>query len=546
MIPVLLAAGSLFAIQAEDERPSNVLVWYDFENDDIETGPYTLSVFEGARGSVSLSSLYRTSGFRSVEIRDVAGDGEFAELQGFFTDKWHGKLYAHFAILIAEPEETFHVAFAGIAHFSMQEHGIGFWLKGRNGTLYQVTAGREERLFEIEPFVWYLVDVAYDVDAGSYDLTVRREGRAEPLVLVENQANAVGIPGSGLRKYSFIGDIPGADGSNVRFYVDDVLVTSDVPVSETPFLAPGRRLLFVDLFDLYQAELMKKPGCVPVLELEDFGFSSADLGELGAHAVDGGFEELLDELPQTLTPFMREKLLAVADWREGCARPDVALTLFRRARERSPEGKIFEMSEVLALVTARRFSEADELLFSIYHLWRDDPRFPALAASIGLARSDLDEAERWLSGSYEIRPRWLDSPSVQALWSGELGPNLTRALEAEFPSEWHELVRAALTADLRFYVLLWQERYDDARAYCERMDELFARMGIGSARWLERRGDAAFHQGDYAAALESYEESTERSPAIDSVLLKLSDVHFQLGNFELERHYRERIYGSLR
>lgn len=30
------------------------------------------------------------------------------------------------------------------------------------------------------------------------------------------------------------------------------------------------------------------------------------------------------------------------------------------------------------------------------------------------------------------------------------------------------------------------------------------------------------------------------------VLLKLSDVHFKLGDLELERYYRERIYGSLR
>ena len=32
----------------------------------------------------------------------------------------------------------------------------------------------------------------------------------------------------------------------------------------------------------------------------------------------------------------------------------------------------------------------------------------------------------------------------------------------------------------------------------------------------------------------------------DGIFLKLSDVYFQLGDLELERVYRERIYGSLR
>jgi hypothetical protein len=40
------------------ERPDVVLVHYDFEGDDIETGPYTLWIFEGAKGSVSLSSSF--------------------------------------------------------------------------------------------------------------------------------------------------------------------------------------------------------------------------------------------------------------------------------------------------------------------------------------------------------------------------------------------------------------------------------------------------------------------------------------------------------
>ena len=89
-----------------------------------------------------MSSLYRYSGYRSVEIKDVAGDGKFAELQGFFTDKWHGYLFIHFAMLIVETEEPMNIAFAGNAHFSMREHGLAIWLKLRRGTLYQVSVER--------------------------------------------------------------------------------------------------------------------------------------------------------------------------------------------------------------------------------------------------------------------------------------------------------------------------------------------------------------------------------------------------------------------
>ena len=171
-------------------------MWYDFEDDDIETGPYTVMIFDGSRGSVSLSGSYRYSGYRSVEIRDVASDGQFSELQGFFADKWHGRLYIHFALLVAEPEESMNVAFAGHAHFSMVEHGIGIWLQLRGGNFYQVTGGKRDWLFEVAPFTWYVFDIAYDVDRGTYDLQIAAEGLEEPVVARSGQTNAVGIPGS--------------------------------------------------------------------------------------------------------------------------------------------------------------------------------------------------------------------------------------------------------------------------------------------------------------------------------------------------------------
>lgn len=93
-----------------------------------------------------------------------------------------------------------------------------------------------------------MVDVTYDVDRGTYDLTIAEEGQDAPVVSSVDQRNAVGMPGSKLRKFSFIGDQPGLDRSNVRFYVDDIIITAGGPMHQTPFVAPGR-MLFVDLYD---------------------------------------------------------------------------------------------------------------------------------------------------------------------------------------------------------------------------------------------------------------------------------------------------------
>ena len=527
------------------ENPDVVLAHYDFEDDDIETGPYTLWIFEGANGNVSLSSAFHHGGFRSVEIRDKRGDGEFAELQGFFSDKQHGRLYIHFAVLVAKPMETMNIAFAGISHFSLQEDGLAIWFKTERGILHQVTGGRDEALFRVDAFTWYVFDVVYNVDRGTYDLSIVAEGEEAPAVARRDQANVLGIPGSEVRKYSFIGDIPGRDQSEAWFYVDDIVILNDVPVSETPFVAPGRRMLFVDIQNHYQQRLHERPGCVPVLRYDDFDLSPADLAELGRSGLEDALGQA-EPLPETLSPFLRERLLAIRDWNEGCRGGTEALPHFRRASRAVPRAKIYPMSEVLALVEGKRWKEADALFLSIYSLWQDDPRFLAISASIGLARGDLEYAEEWLFSTSEVLPRRLRHPLIRRLWSGDIGPGLAEELEAEFPTEWPELVSTALSAELRFYVLLWQKRYGEARDYAARMTLLLRRMELPEGRWIERAGDAAFYDGEYLEARARYEETLRLLQDPAQVYLKLSDTHFMLGDLELERLYREKIYGCLR
>jgi hypothetical protein len=122
------------------------------------------------------------------------------ELQGYFPVRREGKLFFHFAFLITDAKEELNIALAGPRFFKVEPDGIAFWLGTREGMLVHVTAGVFEKLFAPETFVWYLADVAYDIDAGVYDLTLRRDGQDEPVVALVRQANTPRRRGSAVDK----------------------------------------------------------------------------------------------------------------------------------------------------------------------------------------------------------------------------------------------------------------------------------------------------------------------------------------------------------
>ena len=93
----------LVAVASGQSGTSNILVSYGFDDVELATGPDTFAVFARSRGTVRLNSSNKLSGYRSVEIRDVAGDGDFPELQGYFTPRSRGKLFLHFAFMTATP-----------------------------------------------------------------------------------------------------------------------------------------------------------------------------------------------------------------------------------------------------------------------------------------------------------------------------------------------------------------------------------------------------------------------------------------------------------
>jgi len=140
-----LALAAILTAAAQAAGPT-VLVRYGFDDDAVETGPDTFAVFRAAHGRVGLSTVFRRSGYRSVEIRDVPGNGDFSELQGYFPEQRTGHVFAHFALLTARPEEELNIALAGPQRFRLGKDGIAFWLATREGRFVHVSDSIPKKL----------------------------------------------------------------------------------------------------------------------------------------------------------------------------------------------------------------------------------------------------------------------------------------------------------------------------------------------------------------------------------------------------------------
>lgn len=505
------AIGAAMASGAPAD-PSHLLVGYSFDDEKTETGPDTFAVYQAARGTVALSSTFRLSGYRSVELRDVAGDGDFPELQGYFPRRDSGTLYAHFAFLTTNGRQELNVALAGPKRFTNGKDGIAFRLQARDGILYHHSDSMPKRLFPLRDFVWYAVDVAYRIDAGTYDLTIREEGSATPVIDQRNQPNAPREPGSAVELFSFIGD-PGTDESDADYFVDDVVLSADRPVTLPPFAAPGRRRLFVDAWLDAVQRAGRDRGCPRARGPEDFGYSMNDMRAL-ARAAGADLMTALRALPNgggrgPAKPAGQGALTAalepVFDWQRGCdllaaGRTEEALNAIEEAARAKPAGRIYHLSAIVALARLDRFAEAAARLDALSASAGDDPRLGLAAAVIGLERPDLD-----------------------ALASTE-----DEGLAEEY-----------------FFVLLYRKAWTEAARFAEKRIESARKQKRPEGLWVEHAGDAAFFMGNDAAARQSYETALASRPTDRLLLTKLSDVLWRLGDTRGERSYRERVFGTL-
>jgi hypothetical protein len=553
---VALALASVLVAPAPARAQSpTVLAQYSFDDDAIDTGPDTFAIFQHAKGSVRLSLSDHFSGYRSIEIRDVSGDHDFPELQGYFPLRSRGTLYLHFALMMTNPVEELNIALAGPAGFALRRDGIAFWLKTIDGYLCQISDSMPKRLFQPQPFAWYVVDAVYDIDRGSYAITIHENGAAKPLAALRDQANAAKQPGSAVDKFSFIGDT-GTDQSNVVYYVDDVVVSVDEAVPVARFAAPGRKKFFVDYWDDLRRAQLARPRVIPAIDLSDFGIGSDDLRSLRAAGLWDQWQQALAGKPVPApkgTSTEHARLFdAAALWAEGSTalnngQAALALQRFESASRLVPAARIYQLNAVLALAALGEWSQVDARLPGIYAEWVNDIRFPAALAMIGIARGHLAQAEDWLHVPASAVPDVLGQQLLDRLGRNQIDGALLAALRQRFPDDWQDYVEDKLIADQYFYVLLWQKQTAAAAQFAGRMVDRYRQLGLQPSSWLEKIGDAAFMQADLLEALQRYTAAAgdDMERAEPRVLQKMSDVYFRLGDLDRERLYRERVYGRL-
>jgi tetratricopeptide (TPR) repeat protein len=552
-----LIVGLLAALACCTARAGS-LVSYSFDDNRLDTGPDTFRIFEHSRGRVRLSPEFRYSGYYAVEVRDVADDGDFPELQGYFPMQESGTLYVHFAFMTPEPLQSFNIALAGPEWFSMQPDGIGFWLKNKDGYFYHVSDSMPKRLAPIQPFTWYLVDLTYRVDDGTYDLLIREEYAEQPLVDIREAANATRAQNSKVYVFSFIGDLP--DEANAVLYVDDIDIRSDTTSRAPELIAPGRRKLFVDYWRDLQKNARKTPQCIPTTGFSDFGISNDELEQATVDGLLERLEQVLQATGEAITPGLIDdlpaapKLRAVARWRRGCylleqRESEQALEYFREAEAAVPEGRIYSLSSALALAAMGEFAQSDVRIATAYGLWYGDERLAAAQAMIGLARDDHWSSETVLQETVALLPEQLSAGPGTEPWANFPDSELMHYLRQHYPDDWDRYLRARLLLEQYYFLLLWRDAYTEALEFAQRVATHLERKTGSAGVWYEFMGNAAFLLGDYELALDNYELALGANEAIQSrvysVYLKLSDLFFTMGDVENERYYREQVYGSL-
>jgi len=543
----MLAAGPAAAAP-----PVNIR--YSFDDGVTSTGPDTFTVFRNAKGSVQLSPAFHVSGYHSLEIRDVAGDHDFPELQGRFPLRRDGRLALHFALLTTDPRQELNAALAGPGWFKLAPDGIALWFIVRDGALLHVSDSIPKRLLRLKAFTWYGFDVDYDLARGRYDLRVTEEGKPEPVVSLRNQPNASNQPGAAVDIFSFIGDL--ADRSNADYFIDDFVLASEGSAGMPPFVAPGRRKFFVDRF-IEQASLfhkLRQPGspmaCPAVLDLREVGLSSRDVLELRLAGRLDILGDLLDSgaRPVEVGADAPPKLKAVAVWKSGCAtlaagQAPKALVAFEEAFQQAPEAMVFELSRLFALVSLKRWQDVDDALVSLHARFQADPRYALAAALAGAQREDLGEARAWLDpvAAESLRK----APSLGRLAGGDWSEEVFAALRSGAPDDWKHWRALSLATEQYFHLALLDGRTAEARDYARQMAQRLIAAGAPAAGWLERAGDAAFARRDLDEARQLYGEAKAAGGREAPILLKLADVHFLLGDLAVEKVLREKFYGSL-
>jgi hypothetical protein len=315
----LFALAAAVAAVAEPGQPeatpaSPLLASYDFETPS-PSGPDTYWTRAVDGNEADLSAAFRFAGKRSLRLHETAGNDDFVEFLSYLPERRTGSVFVQFYVLFAEPGERFNFGLAGSRWFLHKgQHGQAVWLQTAAGKLRHQPASGWEDLLVIRPFVWYLVDLAYHVDAGRYDLAIWEEDRREPLLDLRAVRGFADADASSVRFASLIGDLE--DRGSFDVFVDELVIGSHPSVRLAPFVAPGRRRLFVDMLAAGTPPAAMEKGDLTALgrrHLNDLRELDGPMGKELAASIEGVADAALRGRELALAAELFESLRSVPD-----------------------------------------------------------------------------------------------------------------------------------------------------------------------------------------------------------------------------------------
>jgi hypothetical protein len=529
-------------------RADSVLVQYGFDSTlpSVEDGFY---IFENSRGFVEPTSAVRFSGYRALELQEAAVDGTFVELQGVVPPITSGEVLFHFAFLVRNPEEELNIAVAGPAHFYMRRDGIAFWLKTIDGMLFHHSDSLPRRLFKLRANIWYVVDVVFHVEAGTYDLRILIPQAPTLPVLLEDQPNAINAPGSKLAKISFIGDLE--DRSTVHYFIDDVELralstplrltiptsatggtpahfrTLSAPPASAPTTGPERdfiyqgapsfprRTYFDEYLELKKLEL-SLPQCLPVTSLRDFGVLPALLKSDAVLQQEVRQAMKLPSAQFASPPIFTTRVAAgVFLWRRGCqelidgkiqeARDDL-----RQGLALLPDAPIVQASNAMLANVTKNRPEVEEQLLALSSAWMEDARLPVLLGMLSAYHENFADMREALTG---VATRMGEDNAARLIGTLLVGKHAGFAtLKVMFGENWKQELDDLYIGQSYYFALLFSGRPQEAVTFAEKLTVRYATTPPAQCFWQERQGDALVLSGEVTAARYLYETILHHCP----------------------------------
>ena len=547
VLPLLL----FFLTWSVVAHADTVLVQYGFDGT-LPSATEGFYIFENSRGFVEPTSAVKFSGYRSLELQEAPGDGNFVELQGVVKPITTGDVLFHFAFFVRNPEQGLNIAVAGPAHFFLRPDGIAFWLKTQEGILFHHSDSMFRRLFPVQANTWYVVDVVLHVETGTYDLRIVTPQASEALVLLEQQPNAINTPGSQLSKISFIGDLEDRD--SVHYFVDDVelrvlssplrlgpptlgprVATTTHRSTTGPMTQPRtglpresilsgspsspRRTYFDEYLELKQLEV-SVPECLPATSLWDFGVSrdqlkeSPMLREEVRQAIDLPAEQFTN--PPTFTS---AQAVGIFLWRRACRalrKGDnaEALTDLTQGLTALPAAPVVQAAYALAANANGRLSEVERSILSLASLWAEDARLPVLLGMLAASHGNFEEMRKALTG---LAARLGEENAPHLIGKLLVGNHSGfDTLKVMFGERWKEELDDLYIGQNYYFALLFSSRLADARDFAVKLIARYAEIPAAQRFWRERMADTLVLSGKPWEARPIYEEILRDCPACTS------------------------------